>query len=178
MGKTPTETNEMLQTVYGDEALSRSSVSEWFKQFKDGREDLQDDPISGRPSTSQNSDTIANVYEMVTRDHKLTLRMMSDELNINKEIIRQILHEDLWKRKICTKFVPHSLTEQKQWTLASCQDFIQTCQDNLIFLDCIVTGDESLVFQYDTEKKHQRMEWTSVITKAQIDCKSTRSKPC
>jgi hypothetical protein len=27
---------EMLQTVSGDEALSRSSVFEWFKRFKDG----------------------------------------------------------------------------------------------------------------------------------------------
>jgi transposase len=89
----------MLQTVYGDEALSHSSVFEWFKQFKDTREDLQDDPRRGHPSTSRNADTIANVREMVTRDRRLTLRMMSDELNINKEMIRQILHEDLWKRK-------------------------------------------------------------------------------
>jgi hypothetical protein len=32
----------MLQTVYGDEALRRSSVFEWFNRFKDGRENLQD----------------------------------------------------------------------------------------------------------------------------------------
>jgi hypothetical protein len=30
---------------------------------------------------------------------------------------------------------------------------IQTCQDNSSFLDCIVTGDESWVFQYDPETK-------------------------
>jgi hypothetical protein len=38
LGKTPTETYEMLQTVYSDGALSRSSVFEWFKRFEDGRE--------------------------------------------------------------------------------------------------------------------------------------------
>jgi hypothetical protein len=37
----------MLQTIYGEEALSCSSVFEWFKQFKDGHEDLQDDPRNG-----------------------------------------------------------------------------------------------------------------------------------
>jgi transposase len=52
LGKTPIETYEMLQTVCGDEALSRSCVFDWFKRFKDGREDLQDDPRSGRPSAS------------------------------------------------------------------------------------------------------------------------------
>jgi hypothetical protein len=35
-GKTPTETYEMVQTVYGNEALSRSSVFEWFTRFKTG----------------------------------------------------------------------------------------------------------------------------------------------
>jgi hypothetical protein len=56
--------------------------------------------------------------------------------------MNQILHEELRKGKICTKFAPHSLTdEQKQQRLTSCQDFIQTYQDNPSFLDCIVTGD-------------------------------------
>jgi hypothetical protein len=56
--------------------------------------------------------------------------MMADELNSNKETIRQILREDLQKRKICSKFVPHRPTdEQKQRRLTSCQGFIQTCQD-------------------------------------------------
>jgi transposase len=66
LGKMPTESHEMLQTAYGDDSLSRSSVFEWFKRFKDGHGDLQDDPRSGRPSTSRNTDTIANVREMVT----------------------------------------------------------------------------------------------------------------
>jgi hypothetical protein len=46
LGKKPTETYEMLKTVYGDEALNRISVSEWFKRFKAGREDLHNDPRS------------------------------------------------------------------------------------------------------------------------------------
>jgi hypothetical protein len=151
-----------VANVYSDEALSHSSVFGWFERFKDRREDLQDDPSSRHPSTSQNADTIANVREIVTRDCLLTLRMMPDELNINKKTIRQIIPEDLQKRKICTKFVPHSLMdEQKQQRLTSCQDFIQTCQDNPNFLDCIVTGDESWVFQYDPETKRQSMQWFS-----------------
>jgi hypothetical protein len=128
LGKTPIETYEILQTAYGDEALSHSSVFEWFKRFKDGREDLQDNSRSRCPSSSRNADIIANVREMVMRDRRLTLRMMLNELNIYKETIRQILQEELWKREICAKFVPH---------------FIQTCQDNLSILNCTVTGDES-----------------------------------
>jgi predicted nuclease of restriction endonuclease-like RecB superfamily len=77
------------------------------------------------PSKSLNADTNENVREMLKRDRRLTLRMMPDELNIIKETIRQILYEDLRKRKICAKFVPHGLTdEQKQRNLTSCQGFI------------------------------------------------------
>jgi hypothetical protein len=32
-----------LQSVWGEEALNLSSVSEWFKRFKEGREFIQDD---------------------------------------------------------------------------------------------------------------------------------------
>jgi hypothetical protein len=34
--KTPTETFEMLKSAYGEEHLSRTSVFEWHKRFKDG----------------------------------------------------------------------------------------------------------------------------------------------
>jgi transposase len=55
LGKAPKETHEMLRTVYADDGLSSSSVSEWFKRFNDGHEDLQYDPRSGRPSTTRNA---------------------------------------------------------------------------------------------------------------------------
>jgi hypothetical protein len=37
--------------------------------------------------------------------------MRSDELNISKELIYQTLLEDLWKKMICAKFIPHWLME-------------------------------------------------------------------
>jgi hypothetical protein len=70
-------------------------------------------PKCGRPATSRNADTIANVHEMGTRDSRLTLGIISDELNINNDTILQILHEDLRKRKICAMFVPHSLRNER-----------------------------------------------------------------
>jgi hypothetical protein len=51
----------MMQTICGDKALRHSSVPIMFKQFKYGREDLQDDARNVSPSISQNADTIANV---------------------------------------------------------------------------------------------------------------------
>ncbi|GFV95111.1 hypothetical protein TNCV_3709061 [Trichonephila clavipes] len=37
LGKTDTETCEMKKTSFGDEAMSRARVFEWFRRFKKGR---------------------------------------------------------------------------------------------------------------------------------------------
>ena len=52
LGKSATETYNMLTAVYGDQCLSRTQVIEWFKKFMEGREDVGNDPRSGRPSTA------------------------------------------------------------------------------------------------------------------------------
>jgi hypothetical protein len=45
------ETRSALQQVYGDTALKKSAVYDWFSQFKHGQEMLEDDQHSRRPST-------------------------------------------------------------------------------------------------------------------------------
>ena len=52
LGKSTMETYLMLQQVYGDECLSRTQVFEWFKRFKEGREEIDEDPRPGRPCSS------------------------------------------------------------------------------------------------------------------------------
>ena len=49
--KFTTETYHLLKKVHGDECLSRTQVFEWFKMFKEGREEIGDDQRPGRPST-------------------------------------------------------------------------------------------------------------------------------
>ena len=43
LGKTFTETHQMMKKVYGDNCLSRRRIHEWFKRFYEGREALEDD---------------------------------------------------------------------------------------------------------------------------------------
>ncbi|GFY07319.1 protein GVQW3 [Trichonephila clavipes] len=53
LGKMGTETYEMMKTAFGDEAISRARVFEWFRRIKEGRQSVNSDPRSGRPSISQ-----------------------------------------------------------------------------------------------------------------------------
>ena len=48
LGKTATETYGMLQTAYGPSCMNRSSVFQWHKRFKEGRESVRDDERCGR----------------------------------------------------------------------------------------------------------------------------------
>jgi len=49
--------------------------------------------------------------------------MIAESLHVPKTVVLRILKEDLGKRKLCARFVPHSLTpEQKEDRLTSCQD--------------------------------------------------------
>jgi hypothetical protein len=48
----------MLQKVFGDETMSRTTTHEWYRRFKDGRTSIGDDPRPGRPSISSDDDAI------------------------------------------------------------------------------------------------------------------------
>ena len=51
LGKSASKTLLMLSQVYGDFCLKRTTVFEWHKRFKEGREDVNDDDRPGVPVT-------------------------------------------------------------------------------------------------------------------------------
>jgi hypothetical protein len=60
-GRSASETLALLTVAYGEYAMKKSSVFEWHRRFKKGREDVQDDPRSGQPRTQRtdaNLDTV------------------------------------------------------------------------------------------------------------------------
>ena len=48
LGKNARETYGMLQTAFRPSCMNRSSVFEWHKRFKEGRESVRDDERCGR----------------------------------------------------------------------------------------------------------------------------------
>ncbi|XP_061553236.1 protein GVQW3-like [Phycodurus eques] len=100
LGKSPSEALGLLQQVYGDETMSRSRVFEWCKRFKEGREDVEDDPRSGRPSTSRTEANIERVRQMLRGDRRLTVRLIANELGMNRDNVWKIITEDLGMQKV------------------------------------------------------------------------------
>lgn len=74
-------TFEKLRQVYG-EVLSRTQVFRWFKAFSKGRESIDDESRTGRPSSSRTNDNLGRVYDLVRSDRRWTVRMIDEELNL------------------------------------------------------------------------------------------------
>ena len=63
--------------------MSRTCAFEWHKRFKEGREEVEDEPRSGRPSTSRTEDNIEFVKQMVRADRRLTVQMIAEKQDSN-----------------------------------------------------------------------------------------------
>jgi len=69
--KSMTETLQMVNSAYGDQALSRSNVFRWYGRFRDGREDTEDDPRSGRPTECRNDNHVEKISQLLLRNRHL-----------------------------------------------------------------------------------------------------------
>ena len=100
---------KLMKKVYGDDCMTRIQVYTWFTRFKNGHDDLNDDPRPGRPEASNRAELVEKVREIIAIDANSTVRMLTEELNLSYCTIYTILTEDLDKRKVFARFVPHQL---------------------------------------------------------------------
>ena len=77
------------------------------------------------------------------------MRVIAEELNMNRETVRQIVKEDLGMRKMSTKTVPRILTHDQKHRLHISSDLLHNAE----MFDRVITGDETWCFQYDPGTK-------------------------
>ena len=68
LNKSATETFASLTEAYGDATLSRTMVFNSRKAFKEGQENVEDDPRSGRPILSTNDQNVDVVRDVMLKD--------------------------------------------------------------------------------------------------------------
>jgi len=74
----------MLQQAYGEDCLSRRQCHVWYQGFKSGRTSIEDDPKSGRPSTSMDDDHVEKVLAVIRKNRRLTVREVAEEVGLCK----------------------------------------------------------------------------------------------
>jgi len=121
LNKYATDIFASLTEAYGDATLSRSMVFKWHRAFKEGRENVEDDPRSGRPVSSTNDQNVEVVRAVMSKDRRLSVRMIVEERGLDKNDVHKILTDHLHMRKICAKLVPKNLSgEEKANRLEIC----------------------------------------------------------
>ncbi|KAJ8943381.1 hypothetical protein NQ318_002614 [Aromia moschata] len=73
--------------------LGPDADAEPNSSYNEGRETTEDDPRPGRPSTSETDENIEKIGKLIREDRRLSIRGLAEIIGIDKECVRQILHE-------------------------------------------------------------------------------------
>jgi hypothetical protein len=76
-------------------------VFKWHKAFKEGQENVEDDPRSGRPIASTNDQNVEVVRAVMAKGCRLSVRMIEEKMGLDKNAVHRILTDHLHMRKIC-----------------------------------------------------------------------------
>ncbi|KAJ8949951.1 hypothetical protein NQ318_002358 [Aromia moschata] len=110
--KSAAETIPMLKKAFGVDCLSDRHIFRWHKAFAEGREDVNDENHAGRPSTSSSDDNVIRMRDLLNTDRRLSVRLISETVDITKTIVHEIVSESLGMRKVCAKLVPKTFVER------------------------------------------------------------------
>ncbi|CAG9129246.1 unnamed protein product [Plutella xylostella] len=147
----------------GKEELQTLKADLWSAVVKNSRH--QDAwtwvPSTGRPKTAVTQDNIDAVRQLIKEDRHVTYEQIRASLSIGMTAIQTILHEELGVKKLVSCWVPHRLTEEQKsarvnWCRSALQRF-NGGSSNAVYN--IVSGDESWIYSYEPERKHQSAVW-------------------
>ncbi|XP_077553572.1 protein GVQW3-like [Haemaphysalis longicornis] len=160
LGNSQLKTIRKIQAAFGDNAMSSTQMKEGYNRFKDGRTSMESEPRSGRPSTCRNNQVIAEVNSVVTRDFRVTIREIAEDVGISTFSANSNMIEDLAMKRVEAKFAPMRLTVgQKQLRVVVPLDMLNSTNSDPDFVHTIFTGDESWVCGYHLENKYQWSQW-------------------
>ncbi|KAF7623488.1 HTH_48 domain-containing protein [Meloidogyne graminicola] len=83
----------------GDGSICYATAKNWFKKFRDGKEDLTNKECLGRPPTIN----INPVLPAIEADPTLSTRMLGDEVDCSHTQVARILHEAAKKLYFASK---------------------------------------------------------------------------
>ena len=163
LDKKPPEIHRLLEQALGDETPSIQTVRHWFREFSEGKTNVEDDPRPGRPLSASTDENVKKAVEFIAEDRRVSCEQVADHLGVSVSTAHHILTVKLNKRKIAAKWVPHILTEEQlQLRVHLCRLHLKRYwRERGNFLNRVVAGDETWVYSYDPELKSQSSEWTS-----------------
>ena len=95
-----------LCTALRDQAPSYNTVVRWSKLFREGREEVEDEPRPGGPVTETTSDNIEKVRHLIDNDPYLTIDEIQVETGLSHAITQRIVSDHLKLKSITARWAP------------------------------------------------------------------------
>ena len=97
----------MLIVAFGESTMSTIQDQLWYNRFKEGREDVNDNARTGRPSTSTADENIETVKKIILDNRRIDIGELADNVGILfgscQPVFRDVLGMKHATRKICFK---------------------------------------------------------------------------
>ncbi|GBM35843.1 Histone-lysine N-methyltransferase SETMAR [Araneus ventricosus] len=143
-----TECHQKMCESLGINTVSYDAVKVWFRKFKAGNFDIEDEPRSGRPIEVD----CEQLKQIIDQDKNVSTRTIALELDVCQKIIVNALKRINVTFKF-NRWVSHELTaEDKRKRKAACLALLRNQRKEKI-LDRIVTCDEKWVCCSNTSRK-------------------------
>ena len=157
IGLTYNDCHARLVQAWVQQATSDHTIFNWSPEFQLNKFNVQDTPRSGHPSTSVTELTIDAVRKIIEDDPHSTYQQIEAILGISSMAINSIIHDYLSLRKVCARWMLHTLTyDQKQLRLQFCHHSLKRFEEGRSpHVFDMITGDESCFYHYDPELKQQ-----------------------
>uniref|UniRef100_A0A0N5BJ06 HTH_48 domain-containing protein n=1 Tax=Strongyloides papillosus TaxID=174720 RepID=A0A0N5BJ06_STREA len=101
-GTNAAKTTQEINKTFGENLVSPSTVQRWFKKFREGSEDLENEKRE-KPESVLDNDVLREVVEANPRT---TVRELARELNVSKSTVSRHLQE-IEKTKKLDRWVPY-----------------------------------------------------------------------
>jgi hypothetical protein len=179
LGKSASETFQMIKQVYSEEALGCSAVFKWHKRFAQGIDSLEDDEHTSLPRTvgtelkNQEDATLVGASRSQTVDEIAAAAAAGIRLGTCYKILCNVLNMS----HVTQHSAPCVLMQyQRGDHMSICGELIDSADNDGMFLNRIITGDETLCFLYNPQLKRQSATWKSPSLSRKKKSRQDRSK--
>ena len=158
-GLSATETLVLVLMAYGNEALNRSKVLDGILDFEtEGNWQKMKRVVAVQIDSNWDKHGCCCWFGQKWPSNRIKndCRIFEHPQNCSSSDFES----GFGKRKLCARFVPHSLTpEQREDRVTSCQDIIAMADADKKLFNKIITAAESWCLAYDPETNWQISEW-------------------
>lgn len=163
-GKKALEIFQILVSVYGQDAPSRSTVERWVNEFKRGRQDTQTRPSTGRPPEAITDAKINEARLLIVKDPKLSCKSIAGLLVLSECTTRLILQNHLGLKKMLARWVPYTLSDSnKTGRVKHAREFLRRWGHRWSRLRSrLVTVDETYVSYKTACNRLDAAEWRPI----------------